>query len=92
MSEWFPEEAPNFTEIVDLGNYFADLHNSRAVAAARALSAPEQIRREDGSWPTTECVDCGEDIEPERLAMARVRCFSCQTHKEKKEGRARGSR
>lgn len=92
MSDFFPEEAPNFTEVVDLGNYFADLHNSRSVAAARALSAPEQVQLEDGSWPITECVDCGEDIEPVRLAMARVRCIACQTHKERKEGRHHGSR
>jgi len=54
MSEWFPEEAPNFTDVVDLGNYFAELHNSKSVAAARALAAPEQSQLEDGSWPITE--------------------------------------
>lgn len=92
MSERFPDEAPNFTEVVDLGNYFADLHNSKSVAAVRALSVPEQTQLEDGSWPTTECVDCGEDIEPVRLALARVRCIYCQTLKERKEGKQYGRR
>lgn len=92
MSERFPEEAPNFTDVVDSANYLAELHNSTCLAAARAKAAPEQTQLEDGSWPTTECIDCGIDIEPARLALGKLRCIACQTHKERKEGRNYGRR
>lgn len=92
VSERFPDEAPNFTEIVDSANYLADLYNSACVAAERAKAAPEQLQLEDGSWPSTECVDCGIDIEPGRLALGRVRCIVCQTNKEIKERQYYGRR
>ena len=62
-----------FSDEIDRANYIAD------------LAAPEQKQDESGAWETEECVDCGEDIEEQRLAMGKVRCFSCQSIKEKKE-------
>jgi RNA polymerase-binding transcription factor DksA len=48
------------------------------ILAVRNLAAPQQVQNEDGSWPQPECVDCGDDIIPERLAMGRIRCTHCQ--------------
>lgn len=61
--------------------------NQLRVDAARLRAAPEQVRGPDGAWPTTECLDCGEDLEPYRLDLGKVLCFACQTHKEKTEAR-----
>jgi len=43
----------------------------------------EQTRNPDGSWPTTECVDCDEPIKPARLAMGKIRCVDCQSRRER---------
>ena len=85
MGESSDIEPPNFADIVDSANYLVELHNNAYLAAARAKAAPEQVQLPDGTWPTVECVDCGEDIEKPRLAMGKVRCISCQTHKERKQ-------
>lgn len=74
-----------FSDEIDRANYIADLANQEAVKHYSLLAAPEQRQDESGAWETEECVDCGEDIEEQRLAMGKVRCFSCQTIKEKKE-------
>ena len=48
------------------------------VAHHSYLAAPEQVRNEDGTWPVTECVSCGNDIEEGRLELAKIRCKRCQ--------------
>lgn len=53
------------------------------VDAARSLSKPEQVRNPDGTWPVVECVDCGVEIPPARLNLARIRCIECQGDREK---------
>lgn len=73
----------NFSDPLDQASQHEERFTSSAVAAAMKKSAPEQ-KQVDGKWETTECVDCGEDIEPARLAHARVRCFACQDAKEKR--------
>ena len=59
------------------------------IALQRAKAQPEQrkVMGADGFeyWPITECVDCGDDIPPARLELARIRCVICQSIKEKKE-------
>ena len=47
-------------------------------AHAAYLSAPEQEMNPDGTWPITECVSCGCEIDAGRLALAKVRCVRCQ--------------
>ena len=54
------------------------------VAHYSHLAAPEQVRNEDGTWETTECVDCGDEIEEGRLNLGKVRCLRCQALLEKK--------
>lgn len=85
MSETFPDEDEcKFKDPIDQGSYMAEMHNKFSVAAARLKAAPEQ----DGT--VTECAVCGEDIEPERVVMQRIRCFTCQDAKEKREARGLG--
>lgn len=55
------------------------------IAAARRRAAPEQTKNEDGTWPVTECLDCGCDIPEGRLNLGKVRCVFCQEAKERKE-------
>src|SRR5574340_181139 len=63
---------------IDRAASIAEEHNQDCVDHYRRLAAPQQERNPDGSWPTTECVDCAEDIEAERLEAGRVRCFECR--------------
>ena len=62
------------------------MYTAQNLAKARLGAQAEQMFL-DGKWGTETCVDCGEDIEPERLARARIRCFSCQDWKERTERR-----
>jgi RNA polymerase-binding transcription factor DksA len=55
-----------------------------AESLARSAARPEQVQNPDGSWPTEECVDCGEPIGWIRLSQGRVRCIDCQTEKEQR--------
>jgi len=85
MSEIFPEEDDcKFKDPIDQGAYMAQMHTDHSVAAARLKSAPEQ----DGT--VTECIDCGDDIEPERVKMLFSRCISCQVAKERRAARGLG--
>lgn len=72
----------HYADEIDRAAAISEEHNAECVEAARRAAAPEQTRLPDGSWETTECVDCGEDIEPGRLDMGKVRCFSCQSELE----------
>lgn len=67
-----------FADETDRAAAIAEAANESAVEEARWAARPEQVRNPDGSWPTTECVDCGEEIEEGRLALGYVRCFRCK--------------
>lgn len=69
---------------IDRAADISEEHNQDCIDAARRAAAPEQVRGPDGAWSVVECVDCGEDIEPLRLEAGRVRCFSCQELKERR--------
>ena len=75
----------DFSDDIDQANELAQRMNDAAVAQAMAKSLPEQIQRPDGSWPVTECDDCGIDIEPGRVALGKVRCLTCQEALEKRQ-------
>lgn len=64
------------------------LYTEQNIAKARFGAKPEQLCI-DGKWETETCVDCGEDIEPARLAMGRLRCYGCQDSKERSDKRGR---
>lgn len=68
-----------FADPLDNAQHTIEQTTENAVAERRRAAAPEQVQNPDGSWPVTECADCGEDIEEGRLALARIRCFKCQS-------------
>ena len=75
---------------IDIGSHNAEVARQRAEFEQRAKAAPKQVRNEDGTWPTTECEDCGEPIGDTRLAMGYVTCIDCariNEHKEKQYAR-----
>jgi RNA polymerase-binding transcription factor DksA len=63
------------------------LRTAAALADQRAKAAPEQVPNDDGSWPTEDCVDCGEPIGEARLELGKVRCILCQEAKESRQKR-----
>lgn len=69
---------------IDRAATLSEEHNQDCIDHYRRLAAPEQERLPDGSWPETECRDCGEPVETERLEAGRVRCFECQTELERR--------
>lgn len=70
---------------LDQASELTSLYNEQGVAAVQRKLAPEQVQNPDGSWPHTECVDCGDDIPKERLERGRKLCVSCQDIKERRE-------
>jgi RNA polymerase-binding transcription factor DksA len=70
---------------IDQASQTTELHNRVALEAHRLKAAPQQVPLPDGSWPTTDCADCGGPIESVRLAAGRIRCVGCQTALEKEE-------
>lgn len=77
------EPREKHTDILDVASELTTRMNDSYVAEARKKSAPEQVKRPDGTWPTTECEDCGVTIPPARLDLGKVRCVDCQGHREK---------
>lgn len=77
----------DFADDVDRANDYAQRMNDAAVAQAMRKAAAEQVQNPDGSWPVTECVDCGIDIEPGRIQLGKVRCLTCQEVLEKRNWR-----
>lgn len=48
------------------------------IAAARRANAPESHPDFDGE----SCLECGDTIPTERLALGKIRCVACQSAKE----------
>jgi RNA polymerase-binding transcription factor DksA len=64
---------------IDRANELAAKMAESAVADLRNKAKPEQIQNEDGTWPHTDCLDCGGEIAPGRLALGKIRCIYCQS-------------
>lgn len=79
------EPREKHTDVLDAATELTSRMTDSYVALARKKSVPEQAQNPDGTWPTTECEDCGVDIPAARLAMGKVRCVDCQAVKEKRE-------
>lgn len=79
------DDAERPSDVIDQASQTADRINETHVAEARARAKPDQVQNRDGSWPQTECEDCGDDIPLERLlACGSIRCVYCQTAREKR--------
>jgi RNA polymerase-binding transcription factor DksA len=73
MDEKYMEFAEELTEMM----------RNEGLRNVRLANAPESHPDFDGA----HCVDCGDEIPPERLAIKRVRCVLCQGLLEKKHKR-----
>ena len=71
-------------DILDQASNVTLASTANQIAHLSHLAAPEQVQNEDGTWPVTECISCGCDIELGRLELAKVRCLRCQETLEKK--------
>ena len=82
-------EAPDFLrndEVYDEGDHAQWVQLSEIASLrerARELNAPQTHQDFDGK----NCVECGDEMPKERLAMQRVRCVHCQTAIEEKRKR-----
>lgn len=52
-----------------------------AISAATAKAKPQQVARADGTFPVTDCIECGDEIGAERLKVASRNwyCVHCAT-------------
>lgn len=64
---------------VDRANDLAERATADSIYQVRRKAVQEQVQNPDGSWPVTECDECGLDIEPGRIAMGKIRCYACQS-------------
>ena len=71
-------------DILDQASNVTLASTANQIAHLSFLAAPEQVQNKDGTWPVTECVSCGNDIEEGRLELAKIRCKRCQEILEKK--------
>ena len=72
---------------VDRANELAARETEHHLHKARTRAAPEQQQNQDGSWPHTACVECGEAIEPGRIKLGKIRCYACQVELERLRSR-----
>jgi RNA polymerase-binding transcription factor DksA len=72
-------EVERSADAMDQASSVTELFLEGALAEQRAAAAPETHPDFDG----THCVECGDDIPSERLALKRVRCCPCQEQLEK---------
>ncbi len=74
------QDAEQYADDSDRASHVEDEANTAAIEAIRLRAAPEMHPDFDGSV----CVECGDILPAERLAMGRVRCTICQTARELK--------
>ena len=77
------EDNEKCADTLDHASKIADQHASDKVKEISRLAAPEQVQNPDGSWPVTECVTCGDDLIPARLAHGFIRCVPCKSKLER---------
>ena len=75
----------NAPDLLDRAAALTQRLGDAAIERVRRMAAQEQARNSDGSWTQTDCEDCGEKIEPPRLALGKIRCISCQTELERRQ-------
>lgn len=74
-SDEFGEAGREVYDEADQAALFQMAENAQALAKVQAKILPEAYPGFDGAT----CVECGDDIPPERLSMGRVRCVACQS-------------
>lgn len=74
---------------IDKANALAEIHNVKSVQAAMLAARPQQVPNADGTYRTTKCKECDDEIPPERLKLGRILCVICQTDLEQRQNRGR---
>ena len=69
----------NGSDSLDKAAEIQDTMNNAGIAAAALQTAPEKHPDFDGA----NCVTCGDEMPPVRLAYGRIRCVICQTKLER---------
>jgi RNA polymerase-binding transcription factor DksA len=64
---------------LEMAEMLSQAHMENMIAVSRMALAPEIHEKFNG----TSCVECGNDIHKDRLAMGRVRCTNCQSAQER---------
>jgi RNA polymerase-binding transcription factor DksA len=65
----------------EMAEQLAQAQRDSQIEAARRALAPQTHQDFDGE----NCIDCGNKIQEERLAMRRICCTICQSVREKKD-------
>ena len=63
------------SDSLDQAAVIQDMINNKGIAAAALKTAPQTHPDFDGK----NCVACGDELPPVRLAYGRIRCVICQT-------------
>ncbi len=77
----------NGADNLDAAAELTQQRTNDAIKNASWCMRPQQVQNPDGTWPHTDCDDCGNEIPMARLQMGRIRCFYCQERLEKRVGR-----
>lgn len=96
MSDIAEDADLSCTDEIDRANEIAMRDTAEHVQRVRDAVQPERMPDGNGGWvyqradsngdyPFPDCVDCEDPIPSVRLAMGRIRCVPCQTHKERKK-------
>lgn len=70
---------------LDRASEFTQAQTDGALEAVRYAARPEQVMCQDGTWPQTDCEECGEEIPLARLKLGKIRCIDCQTVRERRK-------
>lgn len=68
---------------LDAAAELTQMRTDDAIKDAVFRNRPQQVRNDDGTWPVTDCDECGNEIPEGRLAMAKIRCVYCQDRLER---------
>jgi len=81
------EEQEHLADVLDQASRVTQMETNFLIADSAARAAPKQVQVPDAFgnlyYRITECVDCGDDLEPHRLPS--TRCIFCQEKLELKE-------
>lgn len=67
---------------LDVASVVTEQIRSANESNTRALAAPDQFRKPDGTWPTETCVLCDDPIGEGRLEIGYNTCIECARKKE----------
>ena len=82
------QQTETMPDPLDRAAQLEQISTESSINAVRKLCAPKQKQRADGTYPITECVECGEEIGHARLvATGSDLCIYCATEAEKRKGK-----